>query len=92
MHFKTRAKKQKCSQSQLIDMTLPKSKLKMNDIKAPQKRKHQLFVRFTHFTGNVMENLCRELITPFDLIFQIILILFFMLYYSLVRTSQVLIQ
>ena len=83
LRFKTQAKKQKCNQSQLTDMTLPKCKLNMNDSKAPQRRKHKLFVQLTNFTGNVMENYCRESIAPFDLIFQIILILFFILYYLL---------
>ena len=83
LRFKTQAKKQKCNQSQLTDMTLPECKLNMNDSKAPQRRKHKLFVQLTNFTGNVMENYCRESIAPFDLIFQIILILFFMLYYLL---------
>ena len=64
-------------------MTLPKCKLNMNDSKALQRRKHKLFVQLTNFTGNVMENYWRESIAPFDLIFQIMLILFFMLYYLL---------
>ena len=78
LRFKTQAKKQKCNQSERTDMTLPKCKLNMNDSKAPQRRKHKLFVQLTNFTGNVMENYCRESIAPFDLIFQMILILFFM--------------